>query len=147
MRIDMESFFGAIIKTQPEFSKGLKARLICKIFLLTIFSNSYFRHREHTDILNFFGLEVHQYSISSIKKVNQAIRNSVPVVLDLENSLFFEKLDHCVNHMSENEKINQSNQHIFLKFMRKIPHYFSLLRILLSLLFVKSIDTQAGRTV
>ena len=134
-------FFGAIIKAEPQLSDGLKARLSCKIFLLLIFSMSYLKHQKNDQILALFGLDARKYSVSTIKNVNNSIKKDLPVILDLENSPFFEKLEICIMHISESEKINISNQHMFLKLVKKTPHYLTLLITFLTLFFIKSIKT------
>ena len=86
------------------------------------------------------GLDAREYYVSTIKKVNNSIKKDLPTILDVEDSQFFEKLDICLWHISENKKINISNQNMFLKFIKKAPHYFILLLIMLRLFFMKSID-------
>jgi magnesium-protoporphyrin IX monomethyl ester (oxidative) cyclase len=138
-------FFGAIIKSQLQFSSGLRARLICKFFLLLIFSMTYFKGKSNDKLITLLGLDAREYYISTIKNVNNYIRKDLPLVLDVEESKLFEKLDICLLHISENERINVSNQNIPLKSIRKIPHYFSILLVMLSLLIMKSIDTREKR--
>lgn len=126
-------FFGAIIKSQLQLSNGLKARLVCKFFLVLIFSMTYFKHKSNEKLLALLGLDAREYYVSTIRKVNNSIRKDLPVVLDVEESQFFEKLDICLLHISENEKINISNQITLLKLIRKIPHYFTILLVMLRL--------------
>jgi len=136
-------FFGAIIKTQSWLSYGLQAKLTCKFYLLLIFSVMYLRQKDNEKIFSLFGLDSLNYYVSTIKTVNESIRKDLPVILDLENSSFFSKLDACIIHITENESINLSNKSLFVATLKKIPHYFALIINLLSLLLVKSIDTQA----
>ena len=117
-------FFGAIIKTQTQLSDGFKARLTCKIFLLLIFSMTYFRHRKNDRIFTLFELDAHKYSVNTIKTVNSSIGEDLPIILELENSSFFDKLDTCIRCMSENKRINLSNRSVFFNFLKKTPHYF-----------------------
>jgi len=135
-------FLGAIIKTQSWLSYGLKAKLTCKFYLLLIFSITYLKYKDNEKVLSLFELDSLKYSVSTIKTVNDSIGKNLPVILDLENSFFFSKLNACMMHISENEKINLSNQSVFLAFLKKTPHYFALTINLVSLLFVKSIDTR-----
>lgn len=133
-------FLGAIIKSQPQLSNGFMARLVCKFFLLLIFSATYFNDENHDKLLTLLGLDARKYSISTIKKVNDSIRKDLPTILDIEDSHFFEKLDICLRHISENKKINMSNQNMFLKLSQKIPHYFIIILLMLRLFLVKSIN-------
>ena len=139
-------FFGAILKTQPEFSDGFKAKLICKFFLLLNFSMSYFRSKKNNKIFALFGLDSREYSVTSIKAVNQSIGESLPVTLDLENPLFFDRLDACVRHLSENETIDRLNSSAFFNLFRKTPHYVAIALNLLDLLFVKTVDSKKSST-
>ncbi|MGJ5627989.1 magnesium-protoporphyrin IX monomethyl ester (oxidative) cyclase [Nostoc sp. CALU 1950] len=126
-------FFGVIIKSQLQLSSGLKARLVCKFFLVLIFSMTYFKHKSNENLLALLGLDAREYYVSTITKVNNSIRKDLPIVLDVEKSQFFEELDICLLHISENEKINVSNQNTLLKLIRKIPHYSSILLVILRL--------------
>ncbi|MBD2535895.1 magnesium-protoporphyrin IX monomethyl ester (oxidative) cyclase [Nostoc flagelliforme FACHB-838] len=126
-------FFGAIIKSQLQLSNGLKARLVCKFFLLLIFSMTYFKYKSNDKLLASLGLDAREYYVSTITKVNNSIRKDLPIVLDIEKSQFFEELDICLLHISENEKINVSNQNTLLKLLRKIPHSSSILLVILRL--------------
>ena len=67
------------------------------------------------------------------------------MTLDLENSYFFDKLDTCIEHMSKNKKNNLSNQPMLFSFLKKAPRYFAIIANLLSLFFVKSIDSRKTR--
>lgn len=138
-------FFGAIIKSHRQFSSGLRARLVCKFFLLLIFSMTYFKSKSNNELFVLLGLDAREYYISTIKKVNNSIRKDLPLVLDVEESRFFEKLDICLLHISENERINILSQNIFLKLIRKIPHYFSILLAMFHLFIMKSIGTREKR--
>ncbi|MBE9107166.1 magnesium-protoporphyrin IX monomethyl ester (oxidative) cyclase [Nostoc cf. edaphicum LEGE 07299] len=138
-------FFGAIIKSQLQLSNGLRARLVCKFFLLLIFSMTYFKYKSNDKLLALFGLDAREYYVSTIKKVNNSIRKDLPIVLDVEESRFFNKLDICLLHISENKRINISNQNMLLKLIQKIPHYFTILLVMLRLSIMKSINTRENR--
>ncbi|MBD2536295.1 magnesium-protoporphyrin IX monomethyl ester (oxidative) cyclase [Nostoc flagelliforme FACHB-838] len=130
-------FFGAIIKSQLQLSNGLKAKLACKFFLLLIFSVTYFKYKSNDKLLALLGLDAREYYVFTIRKVNKSISKDLPVVLDFEKSQFFEELDICLLHISENEKINISNQNALLKWIRKILHYSTILLVMLRL-FIRS---------
>jgi magnesium-protoporphyrin IX monomethyl ester (oxidative) cyclase len=134
-------FLAAIIKSQSQLSDGLKARLSCKFFLLLSFSTMYFKYKDHTEFYMLLGLDAREYSILVIKKLNKTIKKDLPTTLDVENPYFFQKLDNCILHIAENERINVSSQHKLFHIIRKIPHYFSLLLIFLSLFCMKSNNT------
>ncbi|MBW4429987.1 MAG: magnesium-protoporphyrin IX monomethyl ester (oxidative) cyclase [Nostoc desertorum CM1-VF14] len=130
-------FFSAIIKSQLQLSNGLKAKLVCKFFLLLIFSMTYFKYKSNDKLLALLGLDAREYYVSTIRRVNNSIRKDLPVVLDVEKSQFFKELDICLLDISENEKINISNQNALLKWIKKIPHYSSILLVILRL-FIRS---------
>lgn len=138
-------FFGAIIKSQLQLSNGLRTRLVCKLFLLLIFSTTYFKYKSNDQLLALLGLNAREYYVSTIQKVNNSIRKDLPVVLDVEESRFFKKLDICLLHISEIERINILNQNILLKFFGQVPHYFTILLVMLRLLLRQSINTREKR--
>ncbi len=135
-------FFGAIIKSQRQNSRGLRARLVCKFFLTLIFSMTYLKYKSNDELLALLGLDAREYYISTITKVNNSIRKDLPLVLDVEESGLFERLDICILHISECERINTSSQNIFLKLVRIIPHYFSIALVVFQLFNIKTINTR-----
>ncbi|PAX60495.1 magnesium-protoporphyrin IX monomethyl ester (oxidative) cyclase [Brunnivagina elsteri] len=138
-------FVGTIIKSQTNLSNGLKARLVCKFYLVLIFSMTYLKYKDNEKLFALIGLDSREYYITTIKSVNKSVEKHLPVILDIENSMFFKKLDACMLHISENKKIGISNHYKLLKFIKKTPHYVALFLIMLSLFLIKSIDTQANR--
>ncbi|MCL6754978.1 magnesium-protoporphyrin IX monomethyl ester (oxidative) cyclase [Nostoc sp. CCCryo 231-06] len=138
-------FVGTIIKSQSYLSNGLKARLVCKFYLVLIFSITYLKYKDNEKLFALIGLDSCEYYINTIKNVNKSVEKHLPVILDIENSQFFKKLDVCILHISENKKISISKHYKLLKFIKKIPHYVALVLILLSLFLVKSIDTRDKR--
>jgi magnesium-protoporphyrin IX monomethyl ester (oxidative) cyclase len=111
-------------------------------FLLLIFSITYFKYKSNNELFELLGLDAREYYISRITEVNNSIRKDLPLVLDVGKSGFFEKLDICLLHISENERINISSQNILFKLIRKIPHYFSILLVVFQLFTMKSINTK-----
>lgn len=87
------------------------------------------------------GLDAREYSILVIKKLNKSIEKDLPTTLDVENPYFFQKLDSCILHIAENERINVSSQPKLFQVIKKIPHYFSLILIFISLFCMKSNNT------
>ncbi len=106
---------------------------------------TYFKYKSNDKLLALFGLDAREYYVSTIKKVNNSIIKDLPIVLDVEESQFFKKLDICLLHISENKRINISNQNMLLKLIRKIPHYFTILLVMLRLFSMKSINTREKR--
>jgi magnesium-protoporphyrin IX monomethyl ester (oxidative) cyclase len=103
---------------------------------------TYFKYKSNNKLLALLGLDAREYYISTIKKVNSSIRKDLPIVLDVEESRFFKKLDICLLHISENKRISISNQNMLLKVIGKIPHYFTILLVMLRLFIMKSINTR-----
>jgi magnesium-protoporphyrin IX monomethyl ester (oxidative) cyclase len=84
------------------------------------------------------GLDAREYSILIINRLNKTIKKDLPTTLDVANPSFFEKLDDCLLHIAENERIDVSGQHRLFQTIKKASHYFSILLIFLSLLCMRS---------
>jgi magnesium-protoporphyrin IX monomethyl ester (oxidative) cyclase len=136
-------FFGAIIKSQLQLSNGLKARLSCQISLLLSFSMIYLKYKDHNKFYTLLGLDAREYSILIINRLNTTIKKDLPITLDVANPSFFEKLDDCLLHIAENERIDVSGQHRLFQTIKKVPHHFSILLIFLNLLCMRSNNTSA----
>jgi len=132
-------FFAAVMKSQKHLLNTYESRLWCKFFLLSVFATMYLNDLQRADFYATIGLDATQFDQYVIRKTNQSTKTLFPVILDVENPLFFSSLDECAianDALVKLEKTGSSN--IF----SKVPHYFVLASRLLKLYLLPAIETK-----
>ena len=118
-------FFDAIMKAQPQFLNDWKAKLWCRFFLLSVFATMYLNDLQRSDFYASIGLNAREYDKYVIEKTNETAGRVFPVVLDVDNSEFYERLETCVQNNEQLRQIDASNAPAPFKFLQKLPRYLS----------------------
>ncbi|BAY77386.1 hypothetical protein NIES25_38480 [Nostoc linckia NIES-25] len=140
-------FFDAIMKSQPQMLNDWKARLWSRFFLLSVFATMYLNDIQRKDFYATLGLDAREYDIHVIKKTNETAGRVFPLMLDVENPEFYERLDVCVNNNEKLSAIANSNTPKFLQFFQKLPILVSTGWQLLRLYWMKPIDAASAQGV
>lgn len=130
-------FFAAVMKSQPSLLNGWEAKLWSRFFLLSVFVTMYLNDVQRSGFYASIGLDAKKFDIHVIRKTNQSSARLFPVILDLENPLFFEYLEICSNINLELVNLNSQNLYSFEKIIKQI----SLIGYLLKLFLLKPINT------
>jgi len=133
-------FFDAIMKAQPQFLNDWKAKLWCRFFLLSVFATMYLNDIQRGEFYAAIGLNARDYDIEVIEKTNDTAGRVFPVILDVNNPEFYQRLDVCVGNNEKLSAIAANNTPKFLQFFQKLPIYISTGWNLLKLYFMKPID-------
>jgi len=136
-------FFDAIMKAQPQILNDWKARLWCRFFLLSVFVTMYLNDIQRRDFYASIGLDAREYDIYVIEKTNETAGRVFPVMLDVKNPEFYQRLDLCINNNEKLTAIANSNTPKFLQFFQKLPYYISNGWQCLRLYLMKPIDSAA----
>ena len=118
-------FFDAIMKAQPQTLNDWKARLWCRFFLLSVFATMYLNDVQRSTFYAAIGLDAREYDKLVIEKTNDTAGRVFPVVLDVENPEFYDRLEICVTNNDRLREIAESNAAAPIKFLRKLPYYVS----------------------
>lgn len=118
-------FFDAVMRTQPQMLNDWKARLWCRFFLLSVFATMYLNDIQRAGFYRSLGLNAREYDIEVIKKTNETAGRVFPVMLDVNNPEFYERLDVCVKNNEKLTAIVASNTPKFLQLFQKLPLYLS----------------------
>jgi magnesium-protoporphyrin IX monomethyl ester (oxidative) cyclase len=86
------------------------------------------------------GLNARDYDIEVIEKTNDTAGRVFPVILDVNNPEFYQRLDVCVENNEKLSAIAANNTPKFWQFFQKLPIYISTGWNLLKLYFMKPID-------
>jgi magnesium-protoporphyrin IX monomethyl ester (oxidative) cyclase len=116
-------FFDALMKAQPSTVTGLRARLWCRFFLLAVFATMYVRDVARKEFYEALGLDARTYDRYVIEKTNETSARVFPVVLDVENPRFWERLERLVRNNAALSEADQSAAPAPLKVLRKLPHW------------------------
>lgn len=114
-------FFDAVLRANPQFLSGLKARLWCRFFLLSVFATMFLNDLQRSGFYAAIGLDARDYDIEVIKRTNETAGRVFPVILDVENPEFYERLDRCAANNIKLSEIAASNEPGFVKTLQKLP--------------------------
>ncbi len=140
-------FFDAVMRTQPQMLNDWRARLWCRFFLLSVFGTMYLNDIQRKDFYASLGLDAREYDIHVIKKTNETAGRVFPVMLDVENPEFYQRLDACIANNEKLTAIANSSTPKFLQFFQKLPLYVANGGQFLKLYFMKTVDAAATHGV
>ena len=136
-------FFDAVLKAQPQFLNDWRAKLWCRFFLLSVFATMYLNDLQRSKFYASIGLDARSYDKIVIEKTNNTAGRVFPIILDIENPAFYEKLEICVSNCEKLRAIDASEGIKPIKFLRKLPLFLSNASQLISLYLLKPIDSEA----
>ncbi|WP_013325310.1 magnesium-protoporphyrin IX monomethyl ester (oxidative) cyclase [Gloeothece verrucosa] len=116
-------FFDAIMKAQPNTLNDWRARLWCRFFLLSVFATMYLNDIQRADFYASIGLNAREYDKYVIEKTNETAGRVFPVMLDVENPEFYQRLEICIQNNEKLRAIDSSDSPQPLKLLRKLPLY------------------------
>ncbi|MBD2634621.1 magnesium-protoporphyrin IX monomethyl ester (oxidative) cyclase [Limnothrix sp. FACHB-881] len=114
-------FFDAVLRANPQFLNDWKARLWCRFFLLSVFATMFLNDLQRSGFYAAIGLNARDYDIEVIKKTNETAGRVFPIILDVENPEFYERLDRCAANNIKLGEIAASNEPGFVKTLQKLP--------------------------
>ena len=118
-------FFDALMKAQPSTVKGFIAKLWCRFFLLAVFATMYIRDIGRKEFYEALGLDARQYDKYVIEKTNETSARVFPVVLDVNNSSFYQRLERIVENNKRLSQIDKSKNNKLFKTLFKLPAFIS----------------------
>ncbi|GGA00301.1 magnesium-protoporphyrin IX monomethyl ester (oxidative) cyclase [Okeania sp. KiyG1] len=134
-------FFDAIMRAQPQILNDWQAKLWCRFFLLSVFATMYLNDIQRADFYAAIGLNARDYDKYVIEKTNETSGRVFPVILDVEDPQFYERLELCVKNNEKLTAIANSNKLGVVKLFQKLPLYLSNGWQFLKLYFMKPIET------
>ena len=135
-------FFDALMKAQPSTVKGFIAKLWCRFFLLAVFATMYIRDVGRKEFYEALGLNAREYDKYVIDKTNETSARVFPVVLDVNHSSFYQRLETIVENNKRLSKIDEKQNNKILKNLSKIPTYISNGYELLRLYLLKPLNSE-----
>ncbi|GAB4275987.1 MAG: magnesium-protoporphyrin IX monomethyl ester (oxidative) cyclase [Oscillatoriaceae cyanobacterium] len=133
-------FFDAVMKAQPQMLNDWKAKLWSRFFLLSVFVTMFLNDIQRADFYACLGLDARDYDIYVIRKTNETAGRVFPVILDVDNPEFFQRLDLCTENNAKLAKIANSKAPKLVQFFQKLPLYVSNVWQLVRLYLMKPID-------
>ncbi|MEB3272518.1 MAG: magnesium-protoporphyrin IX monomethyl ester (oxidative) cyclase [Prochlorothrix sp.] len=93
----------------------------CRFFLLSVFATMYLNDTQRSDFYAAIGLDAREYDKHVILKTNETAGRVFPIILDVENPEFYERLEACVSNNEQLRAIDESSAPGFIKILRKLP--------------------------
>lgn len=134
-------FFAALLKSQKYLLNTFESKFWCKFFLLAVYATMYLNDHQRDIFYTSIGLNTKQFNQYVIRKTNDSAKNLFPIILDLDNPLFFNLLDQAVIINKNLERIDQLESNLILKFLLKSYYYFNLITLFLWLYLLPAIKT------
>jgi magnesium-protoporphyrin IX monomethyl ester (oxidative) cyclase len=122
-------------------------KLWCRFFLLSVFATMYLNDLQRSDFYASIGLNARDYDREVIKKTNETAGRVFPIILDVENPEFYDRLETCVKNNENLRAVDSSQDSGLAKLFRKLPSYFSNLNQFLKLFLMKpiAVEGQQGK--
>jgi magnesium-protoporphyrin IX monomethyl ester (oxidative) cyclase len=136
-------FFDAIMKAQPSILNDWKAKLWCRFFLLSVFATMYLNDTQRADFYAILGLNAREYDKEVIEKTNETAGRVFPIILDVKQPEFYDRLEVCVKNNEKLSAIAKSNSPKPLQLLQKLPIYLATGWQFLRLYLMKPIDMTA----
>ena len=102
----------------------------------------YIRDVGRKEFYEALGLNAREYDVYVIEKTNETAARVFPVVLDVNHSSFYERLERIVENNKRLSKIDQNKASKFIKTINKLPTYISNGYELLRLYLLKPLDSK-----
>jgi len=134
-------FFAALLKSQPQLLYNNQGKLWCRFFLLSVFATMYLNDFQRSDFYKSIGLDARQYDMHVIRRTNESASRIFPVALDIDNPVFFQYLDICASQNKLLLEINNTNTNIFMKWIKKINIYTTIIDKLIKLYFLPPVES------
>jgi len=133
-------FFAALLKSQKPLLNTYESRLWSKFFLLSVFVTMYLNDLQRSEFYATIGLDARQFDKYVIRKTNQSSGTLFPVIIDVENPLFFELMESCAE--ANQSLIDIEKEEGSFKFFTKLPHYIKMALSLVQMFFLPAIETK-----
>lgn len=138
-------FFDAILRANPQFLNGWKARLWCRFFLLSVFATMYLNDQQRAKFYAAIGLDARSYDLEVIRKTNWTAGRVFPVILNVEHPQFEALMDACAAHHLQIVRIGEGGGPKLWQRLRQLPHVLAIAWNLLRLYLMRPVDMEAQR--
>jgi magnesium-protoporphyrin IX monomethyl ester (oxidative) cyclase len=135
-------FFDAVMRAQPYTLTGLRAKLWCRFFLLSVFATMYLNDIQRTGFYESLGLVTRDFEREVIAKTNKSAGKVFPIILDVEHPDFYPRLEKCVSNNEKLAEINRVGGSSIAKLAKKLPIYLSNAVELIALYTIKPITVE-----
>lgn len=114
-------FFAAIMKSRPEMLNDWQAKLWSRFFCLSVYITMYLNDNQRSAFYESLGLDTVQFNQHVIIETNKSTARLFPQVPDVENPVFFERLDKLVVLNGKLLAVNGSDSNAVLKKLQAAP--------------------------
>jgi magnesium-protoporphyrin IX monomethyl ester (oxidative) cyclase len=140
-------FFDAIMRAQPSILNDWKAKLWCRFFLLSVFVTMYLNDIQRSGFYACLGLDAREYDKYVIEKTNETAARVFPVMLDVDNPEFYDRLETCIKNNEKLTAIVNSNKPKAVQLLQKLPLYVANGWQFIKLYLMKPIEAASAQGV
>ena len=134
-------FFDALMKAQPDTVRGPIAKLWCRFFLLAVFATMYVHEVARKEFYESLGLDARTYDRMVIDKTNETSARVFPVVLDVRNDKFWERLEQLVSNNAALQAADAATSPAPVRLIRKLPHWLGNVSVMAKLFLMSPIPS------
>jgi len=89
-------FLAALLKAQPELLNTTEAKLWSRFFCLSVYVTMYLNDHQRSSFYESLGMNTTEFNQHVLIETNKTTARIFPEVIDVENPLFFERMDKMV---------------------------------------------------
>jgi len=115
-------FLAAMLKARPELLKGFEANCWSVFFCLSVYITMYLNDHQRSKFYESLGLDTTKFNQHVIIETNKSTERLFPMVPDVENPAFFERLDKMVALNAKITEIGQSDMPSVVKAIMRAPY-------------------------
>ena len=127
-------FFALLMRSQPKLLRGINVFWV-RFFQLAVYATMYLNDARRADFYKALGLDWREYDQSVIRLCNEITTQVFPVTMPVDNLLFWQYLDECVEHDRQAQKYSSHRNPISKALAAR--HQAAIARNLLRLYFMK----------
>ncbi|MFN3360502.1 MAG: magnesium-protoporphyrin IX monomethyl ester (oxidative) cyclase [Pseudanabaenaceae cyanobacterium] len=138
-------FCNLLLRTEKQNIEGWQANWWSRFFLLSVFATMYLNDMcNRKEFYEALGMNTEEYVKVVIRETNRDAMKAFPVVLNVDHPEFWARLEACIPHMHQINRIQASDQPQWQKALAKLPHQLFLAWQFLRLMLMQPIVSPKG---
>jgi len=129
-------FLAAMLKARPELLKGWEANFWSVFFCLSVYVTMYLNDHQRSQFYESLGLNTKEFNQHVIIETNKSTERVFPMVPDVENPVFFERMDKMVELNQKISDIGKMNVPGPVKTLLRLPHIQGLIAEMVAVAFI-----------
>jgi len=129
-------FLAAMLKARPELLQGWEANFWSVFFCLSVYVTMYLNDHQRSKFYESLGLNTTKFNQHVIIETNKSTERLFPMVPDVENPVFFKRMDKMVELNAKISEIGKMNVPDFVKTLMRLPYIERLIAEMVAVAFI-----------